>query len=125
MEVGVSTESTWIELIPAMWKITANKRTKPFKFITFLQKEGYPKPLKAKYVEQLEKVYNTCVHPGQFLPLLFTAENNQQLLSAGLHISEQLESECNYIVQSRNDIPQHCKYKTGMHMPVSGILHIS
>ena len=75
-ELRVSTfnTSTCITLPPSMWQqITNGKRKKtPLVCMTNLD---FPKELKQKYLEQLDKVYTKCIFPGQFLPQLFNESN--------------------------------------------------
>lgn len=48
----------------------------------------YPIALGQKKIEQLSKVYETCLKPYDFLPILITEENKKRFIGSG-HISQQ------------------------------------
>ena len=110
-ELRVSTfnTSTCITLPPSMWQqITNGKRKKtPLVCMTNLD---FPKELKQKYLEQLDKVYTKCIFPGQFLPQLFNKSNASIILKTRLHISEKQWKKEDYTNPYIHSIPQHCRH---------------
>ena len=106
--VATSSTGTLMELQPNMWKQTATKRRKHTPLIYFNCIAGYPKELKPKYLEQLEKVYSKCISPAHYLPQLFTDVNCTDILETGLHVSEMVLPIENYTVFNESDVPQHC-----------------
>jgi len=75
----------------------------------------YPEQLAENYLEQLNKVYSTCINPTQYLPLLFTPENSALILQVGTYASEQQHpytSSAWYTTIGEGTIPQYCKYVT-------------
>ena len=108
LAVATSSTGTLMELQPNMWKQTATKKRKHTLLIHFNCIAGYPKELKPKYLEQLEKVYSKCILPSHYLPQLFTDVNCTDILATGLHVSEMVLPIENYTVFNESDVPQHC-----------------
>lgn len=100
LKVATTQRSTILTL--DVWDQVSNKN---------IRRTGYSlELLDGKPLEQLEKVFTDCVHPQQYIPSLFTKENRNMILEAGLHISERILPYSYYTHLGDTSVPQHCKY---------------
>ena len=52
--------------------------------------------MKDKYMEQMFKVYNSCIYKAQFLPQLVNESNIVEILQAGKYAAEYFEPISSY-----------------------------
>jgi hypothetical protein len=112
LQVAITATSTRMELLPQMWRVKRNNQST----ITTYNKINFPEPLDLKYLEQMNKVYNNCIHPSQFLPQLFTVDNATLILQSGKYAAENKQLLTSYSFLGGSMVPQHCR-----HMGVLGI----
>jgi len=88
------------------WRVMKNgtKEIKTFKQLDF------PDQLDLKCLEQLNKVYTSCIHPTQFLPQQFTEDNAESILQSGPYAAEKLLPYSFYTSLGPPSILQHCRY---------------
>ena len=108
--VGVGCNSSLMVLPHSMWHLKVSLLRQITKIKTYEKIKGYPKPLKAKYLEQIGSVYLKCISPSQFLPQIFTTSNSADILKGGSHISEISLPLNKYLTFSDTSILQHCQY---------------
>jgi len=76
-------------LPPDLWSIKKNK--------TVIRKTyQLPDSIDGSYLEQLIKVYSSCIHSTEYLPCLFNEDNAQQILKCGVYAAERLQPLANY-----------------------------
>jgi hypothetical protein len=92
MEVATNALDVWIELPSREWNMKLPIDPDLHNSLqSMLQSGMFPSKLKKqKYMDQLRKVYDACISPSQYLPVLFTEDRYQYLLECGLHISEKV-----------------------------------
>jgi hypothetical protein len=74
----------------SMWISSNNKNNKPHNYhYHYAQSHSnFPEDLALKQLDQINKVYNTCIHPTQYLPVQFNQTNTTLILQTGHHASE-------------------------------------
>jgi len=90
-----------------MW-ISSNNISFPTKSYYQPSKSGspFPEQLTRQQLDQMNKVFNTCIHPTQYLPIQFTDTNASTILQIGLHVSEQILLNSNTPTSSLYSIQQ-------------------
>lgn len=103
LRVAATVASRRLELTSQLWSVKNNKTSA-------VQKYGLPDLLDPKFINQLLKVYTTCIHPTQYLPLLFTQENASLILQSGRYIAEKLQDSHLYTLVDGTKVAQHCRH---------------
>jgi hypothetical protein len=106
LQVAITATSTRMELTSDMWKVMNNKSST----IKTYNRENFPEPLDQKYMEQMNKVYISCIHPSQFLPQLFTLDNATLILRSGFYVAEQMGQLTSYSTLGKPSVAQHCRH---------------
>jgi hypothetical protein len=77
----------------SMWIPSNNKHSKPYTYYhQYTQSHpNFPENLDLKQLDQINKVYNTCIHSTQYLPIQFNETNTQLILQTGHHASETMK----------------------------------
>jgi hypothetical protein len=110
--VAIHATSTVMVLPPEMWWIEHHESIE----ITTYAANGFPTTLTDSQLQQLDKVYSSCIHPTQYLPQLFTSSNAKLILQIGKYCAETIT--CNithYPLIEQYLIAQHCR-----HLPTMG-----
>ncbi len=84
LQLATTPTTTIIELLSSQWNIKHNKSCK---ITTYFQNQ-YPTSLEDGQFDQLHKVYFSCIHFTQFIPLLFTLINAKSILESGTYCAE-------------------------------------
>lgn len=118
---GATVLSTSVMLTPDMWTPSSNTYAPALPYSKWTDDKGntYPLSIDSKHLEQLMQVYETCIHPTQYLPQLFNNNNCKSLLQAGTHISEIVRPLETYSTLGPFYVSQHCKYT----LPALGTLY--
>jgi hypothetical protein len=116
LQVAITATGTRMELSSDMWKVQNNRRTT----VVSYNRLNFPEPLDPKYVEQMDKVYTSCIHPSQFLPQLFNADNAALILQSGMYTAEHKQGLESYPILEKQSVAQHCK-----HIGIAGIIYCS
>jgi len=75
MEIATSCGSSWLSL-GSLWTYSFDA---PVDMINNVETGNYPLSITSKQYEQLLRVYEACISPSQFMPLLITDSNRYNL----------------------------------------------
>jgi hypothetical protein len=77
----------------SMWVPSNNKNNKPHNYHYHYAQlhSNFPEELALKQLDQINKVYNTCIHPTQYLPIQFNQANTTLILQMGHHTSKTMK----------------------------------
>ena len=113
LTVAVKSTSTRMDLSPTMWNIQHNNTTT----ITTYHQNNFPLPLTDTQMQQLHKVYSTCIPPSQYLPQLFIPTNAKDILQIGEYDAEVKLKLTQYTTIRTYFVPQYC-----WHLPTMGTI---
>jgi hypothetical protein len=106
LTVAVKSTNTRIDLPPTMWNIQHNNTTT----ITTYHQNNFPLLLTDTQMQQLHKVYSTCIPPSQYLPQLFILTNAKDILQIGEYDAEVKLKLTQYTTIGTYFVPQHCRH---------------
>jgi hypothetical protein len=77
----------------SMWVPSNNKNNKPHNYHYHYAQSysNFPEDLASKQLDQINKIYNTCIYPTQYLPIQFNQANTTLILQTGHHASETMK----------------------------------
>ena len=112
MQISVHAASARLEVTSTMWKGPSNRNC---------LREHYPGPekLDGKALDQMTKVYSSCIHPVQFIPHLFDESNSSLILQAGRYAAENVQPLEYYTSLGEGSVEQHCR-----HVGIPGIINV-
>lgn len=114
-QVATSVSSSMMDITGILWEPSNNNNTKVQTYDELKPKSSkkynYPERLKPNQLNQINKVYSTCIHPTQYLPQQFCAENTHLILKSGQHASEVLLPVKQYHTSGPNSISQFSRHQ--------------
>lgn len=112
-----------MDITGILWDPSNNKKqiVTPYNKIMKNNRYVYPEQLTPKQLNQINKVYNTCIHPTQFLPQQFTQANALLILRAGVYAAEVHLPIEQYSVIEPTSTAQFCRHKPVLSMIIKAL----
>ncbi len=106
LQVATKSTATLIQLLLEQWNVKHNTSY----HVTSYHNTKYPTSLEQEQFDQLLKVYTSCIHFTQYIPLLFTQINAQIILESGTYCAKKQQWYKQYPILTKYNIAQHYKY---------------